>query len=244
MTQQVSIPTPFGLMPRGFGISDDFDYFVTGDRWTDLSGDGGSWAVSDAVGGIIAGNPGGGTPLDNDEAYLHGNTEIFLFADEKPLEAQCRLQFTEAATDDANILFGFMDAWGANSLQDNGGGPPDSYSGAVIFKLDGETVWRFETSLTTAQTTTASRDTAGGAGNQSLMIRVMSSDDTTVELSPWIDPNGGQDFKQMKDANDVNIKHFITLGSPTEMAIGFGVKNGSANQETLNVDWVWAQQLR
>lgn len=244
MSKLVTVPDGDLVRQRNHGFFDDFDHLVTADRWTTVASDGGTVSVSDGAGGIVTLDPSDATVADNDEAYLHTTTELFKFANEKPLIVVARVQFTEANTDDANIMFGLMDGVAANAIQDDGAGPKASYSGAVFFKADGSTKWSFESSLAGTQTTTEGADTAGGSSYQTLAIEARSRDATTVELIPYIDPAGGVNLKQMLDANGNKIKHTITLGSPTEMAVVLGVKNGGANQETLLCDYVKAYQLR
>jgi hypothetical protein len=179
---------------------------------------------------------------DNDEAYVESANEVFKFAADKPLLFESRVQFTEANTDDANVLVGLMDAVGANSLQDNGAGPPASYSGAVFFKVDGGTVWQTETSNSTTQTTNeltaanvnnlAKRAvTAGGAAYQTLRIECMPYSATNAYVSFFVD-------------GVLCAQHDYIFTSATEMQIVFGVKNGGANNETLNVDYVSCTQSR
>lgn len=212
--------------------------------WQIIAPDDGIATIADGVPGELDLLTGGGS--DEDAIYIARAIEEFLFADDKPLWWSTRLRLTEANVDDANIIAGLMDAVATESLQNAGGGPPDSYSGAVFFKVDGGTVWQFETSLTTAQTTTAlvALSPDGATDYHSLAIEARRRDATTVELIPYIDETGGQDFKQALDANGDKIKHTITLGSPTDMMAMAGVKNGGANAETLVIPYMAAYQLR
>jgi hypothetical protein len=179
---------------------------------------------------------------DNDETYVESANEVFKFAADKPLLFEARVQFTEANTDDANILVGLMDAVAANSLQDNGAGPPSSYSGAVFFKIDGGTVWQTETSLSTTQTTneltstnvnnlSKKAQTAGGAAYQTLRIEYMPYSSTNAYVTFFVD-------------GVAVAQHDYVFTSATEMQIALGVKNGGANLETLNVDYVSCSQER
>lgn len=122
-------------------------------------------------------------------------------------------------------MIGLMDAVGADSLLDDGGGPKASYSGAVFVKVDGTTVWRTETSNGSTQTTTTSEVTAGGSTYQLLEIVVRSVTSTTVDIEFWID-------------HVMINKDIYTFASATEMQLVAAVKNGGGNAETLNVDWI------
>jgi len=212
--------------------------------WQIIAPDDGTAIIADGVPGELDLLTGGGS--DNDEIYIARAVEEFLFADDKPLYWSTRLRLAEANTDDANIICGVMDAVAANRLQDDGAGPPSSYSGAVFFKVDGGTVWQFETSLGSTQITTAlaALSPDGASDYHTLWIEARRRDATTIELIPFIDEAGGQKKDQALDANGDKIKHTITLGSPTDMMAFAGVKNGGANAETLIVQYMAAYQLR
>ena len=238
MTQSLTLPERFLLAPRQFGGVDHFDHFITADTWTTIEGDSGSaiTELNSAEGGLDLTTGGS----DNDEVYLHMTQEIFLIADDKPMSCLARLAFAEASTDDINVLFGFQSAVIANSLQDNAGGPLATYSGAVFFKLDGELFWRFETSLAGAQTTTRLAAVSPNAITDfhTLQIDVRRRDATTVEIIPMIDESGGNNPLQALDNNGVKVKHTITLGSPTEMAIVCGAKAGGGNSEVVRLKYI------
>jgi len=235
MSLSLTLPERFLLAPRQFGHVDHFEEFVTGDRWTSLEADAGSSvaAVDSAEGGLDL--ISGGT--DNDEVYVHTTQELFLIADDKPMSMIARLAFAEANINDINVICGFQSAVVANSLQDNAGGPLASYSGAVFFKLDGELFWRFETSLAGTQTTTRLAAVSPDAATDfhTLQIDIRRRDATTVELIPMIDESGGNNPLQALNNNGVKVKHTITLGSPTEMALVCGAKSGGANAETVRL---------
>jgi hypothetical protein len=178
---------------------------------------------------------------DNDEAYIRSSAEIFKFLAGKPIMVEARLQFTEANTDDANVIFGLANAVAANHLQDNGAGPLASYSGAVFFKEDGQTLWSVEKSLAGVQSTAQlsavnsinkQAYTAGGAAYQTLRIEVKPHGGGTMDVEFWID---GVLVYKIKDTS---------YTSATEMHVFAGVKNGDTNLETLNVDYIEAWQLR
>ena len=228
-------------LPRQFGFFDDFEWMITAHRWTSVLTDSGTATIGDAAGGILALVASDGTVADNDEAYIRSASEIFLFAAAKPMFCEARLQYTEANTDDANVIFGFASAVAANHLQDNGAGPLASYSGAVFFKVDGGTNWNVEKSIAGTQTTaeltaanslTKSAQTAGGASYQTLRIEAEPHGGGTMDVSFFID---GVLVYKMKDT---------TYASATEMHVFAGVKNGDTNLETLNVDYIEAWQLR
>ena len=225
---------------RTFGFFDDLEWFVTAHRYESTISDLGTIVQEDAAGGRIRLEPSDGTVGDNDETYLGTLEEMFLFASDKPIVIEARVQFTEANTDDANIIFGLADVVAANHLQDNGAGPLASYSGMVFFKVDGGTTWQAETSIAGTQTTTDltaanSLDkvakTAGGASFQVLRITFEPYSSTKANVAFWVD-------------GVLAKTHDFTYTSATEMQLFAGVKNGGANHEKLVLDYWAAYQLR
>jgi hypothetical protein len=143
MTKLLSLPERYYLGRRVHGFFDEFYEFVSGDLWTLVTDMDGSATVLDAAGGKIAIASAADT-AGNEGAYLKGNKESFKFAANKPLLFEALVDFTEAAVNQANVIVGLMDAVAADALVDDGAGPKASYSGAVFYKVDGETVWRCE----------------------------------------------------------------------------------------------------
>lgn len=223
--------TDLALTARQFSGKVDFDEYVTGDVLTTVASDSGAIVANDEAGGTITIQPSDGTVADNDETYVKGTREIFKFAADKPFQIMGRLKFTEANTDDANVIFGVMDAVGANALLDDGGGPKASYSGAVFFKVDGGTAWQCESSIGGSQVTTQTTVAAGGGVYQKLSIDFMSITSTKGVVQFFID--------------DVFVaKHDISFGSATEMQLVVGAKNGSANHEQPTIDYIVWEAVR
>lgn len=223
-----------------FGLFHDFRYFTSSEEFTSVISDSGSATVSDGgIGGILVLSPSDGTVADNDETYVRSTTEYFKFANDKPLMGECRLQFAEAATNAANVFFGFADAISANTLVDNGGGLKTSFSGACIYKVDGATTWRCVSSNGSTQTISTSSVTAGGSAYQTLRVEVHEDTSTAcivrffVNGNPLVDSTSGRE-----------IVHRVLYASATDMHVGAGVKNGSTTMETLNIDYIAAYQLR
>lgn len=237
-------PTELDLI-RQHGVFDDFPYFVSTDLWTDTSADTGATVAINATGvtGQVDLTTGA---TDNNEAYLHLTNQPFIYAANKPLLAIARIKYAEAATNAANVMFGLMSAVGADTILDNGAGPKASFSGAVIYKVDGGTVWRAKSSVATVGTDTVSRHTAGGASFHSLMIRCIPVSSTLISCTYFLDSNGGINFQQMQDNSTrrLLIEQKATLGTPAAMSVFVGVKAGGANSEVVSVDYLGAWQLR
>jgi hypothetical protein len=231
MTKLLQLPDNYHLGRRAFGFFDDFLEFVSGDLWTKVTGVDGAATVLDAAGGKVAIASAVDT-AGNEDCYLKGKAESFKFAAHKPLLFEALVDFTEAATNQANILVGLMDAVAADALQNDGAGPKASYSGAVFFKVDGGTVWHCESSIGASQVTTETSVTAGGSTPQRLTIEFQPLTSTVGEVRFFID-------------DELVAKHAIAFTSATEMQTVLGVKDGGAsNVETLNVDYAGCYQLR
>lgn len=233
------IELPNWLQDRNqFGVFSDFTHYVTADDFSTVASDSGTATVSDAVGGILTLAPSDGTVADNDETYLKSTTEVFLFSTQQ-IVFEARVKFTEANTDDANVIVGLMNAVAADALVNDGAGPKSSFSGMVLYKVDGGTKWVFATSIGTTRTTTTTSQTAGGSSYATIRL-VYTLDGATGygEAVPYYD---GQ---QMTDANGALIKHRFAYASATEMQVILGVKNGGSNAESLLIDYAGCTQRR
>lgn len=225
-------------MASKFVIADDFINVVLSDAdrlWTSTLTDSGTATIGDAAGGILALAASDGTIGDNDEAYHFTTNEVFLFANGKPLWFEARVALAAADTDGANVIVGFVSAANAvNTLLDNGGGPPASYSGAVFYKVDGGSAWAAEVSI--AGTQTAVTLTSPGAPSttyQKLAIEFIPTSSTTATVNFYI------------DGTLVGSTTTFTYTSATEMNAGVGVKNGGTSvNTTLNVDYINVAQVR
>lgn len=221
-----------------FGFHDDFFQYVSGDYWTATLTDSGTASlITTTPGGIIELACSDGSVADNDEAYI-GSTAAFLPAANKPLYFEAKFKFTEANTDDANIMLGFCSTSAANAILDDGGGPPASYSGAVIFKVDGATVWNCETSVSTTQTTTTTAVSSTSSNYQYAAIEIIPVSSTLAEVSFLYSAGGSTDSYQLL------AKQQWTYTSVAALKAFAGAKNGGANHEKLYVDYVKAFQLR
>lgn len=239
MSRKLLYDARLDLLKDQHAILCDFDDDYVATSWVSTLTDSGTASVGDAANGIMALVASDGTVADNDEAYLESPNETFLFAANKPILFEALVQFTEANTDDANIIAGLKDAVAANTLLDDGGGPAASYSGVCFFKVDGGTKWQVECSLAGTQLTNTTDVTAGGSAYQRLTIQVEPYSSTNAYVTYFI--NG----QQCRDnTTGLPIIHDLVYTSATEMQVCFGVKNGGTNLETLNVDWVYAAQAR
>lgn len=223
---------------RMYGFFDDFEWYISPHRWTALAADAGSSVAvgASAAGGTVVLTTGA---TDNNEAAVATTNSPFKMADDKPLLFESRLQYTEANVDDANVFAGFANSLNsADMLVDNGAGPKTNFSGAGIYKIDGETVWRCVSSKGASQTITQSTKTAGGSGAQTIRVEIQPVDGVNAEVTFYIDDD------PLKDLNGLVIKHTVAFASAVAMQSGVYVKAGGANSEIVNVDYVAVYQLR
>ncbi len=229
-----------------FGFFDDFLWYVTAHLFTSLASDTNSAvSVGDTVGGVLVINTG--DAVDNNEAGVLTTNEIFLAASNKPIIYEAMIQYTEPNTNAGNVAVGMADVFGAaNTLLDNGAGPAASFYGAMIYKVDGGTVWRCASSagtLSSTGTTTASVQTAGGSSYQRLAIRIepISGAFNSSRVSFFMDG------LPLIDSSNKPIVHFIAHGAAAtgEMNAGVYAKVGAANNSwTVLVDYVGAFEER
>jgi hypothetical protein len=209
---------------------DDFFEYDGGalGNWADVFASTGTAVVGDGANGIVNILT---AATDNDSSVLSSIAESWLFAAAKPLWFEAGLTLTEANVDDANIAIGLSDVVDATILTANGAGPPATYDGAVWCKVDGGTVWQFETSNAAAQVNTAS----AGAFTDGVFTRLGfifdPADGTTGSITPFYNGVAG-------------TAHAITLAGLAEMHIVLAVQAGDTNVETLIMDYVKVVAVR
>ena len=185
----------------------------------------GTATIADGVKGIVALSPGA---ADNDEIYMAAVNETHKFAAGAVFVGEALLTFTEAATNDANVIFGFTNAVAANTLVDDGAGPRVTGDYVAMWKVDGGTQWYAGvqsngTQLPTNDTLVEPKVTAGGGTYERLKIKVVCESSTKAWAEFW------------RNGANVETIHF-DYASATEMQLFCGVKNGGSNAETLSVD--------
>lgn len=226
-------------LPKTAGIVDDF-IGLNSAIWTSTLTDSGTATVGDIAGGVAVLSPSDGTVADNDEAYI-STKEVYKIAAGKPIEFAGLLNFTQAATNAANVYAGLMDAVAANAIQDNGAGPKASFSGAGFFAKDGSTLWNVIYSdgstqtiaeLSATNSLNKQANVAASAANQLLEIDIVPKTSALVDVIFKI--NGSTVYKMLDR----------TYANATETSVVFGVKNGTAAQQALNVDGVSCLQNR
>ena len=171
---------------RTFGYMDDFDNFVTNQRWKSVETGTGTATVASAVGGILALTP---STAANDATYLISTAGVFEFLPNQPIvferfgaihgKRTPTTQTLRSASSDTS------DA--TTSLTASNGGPATSYTGMMFFKKGGTNVWACQSSVGSSQTTTVTSVPAGGANAQTLTGQFEPINSTQAEARFFID---------------------------------------------------------
>lgn len=226
-------------------VFDDFtDYTSAASNgvagWTTVTGGSGTVSCGDLLGGQINLLPTDSTT--NREVYVRSTRQVWKFSSTGSMCCEALLQFSEANTNKANIAFGFMSGVAAASMADTTGEPKSSFSGAVIYKVPGGTVWKTCSSLGTTQTVNTSDTTAGGSSFQRLRIEIMPLSSTLAEVTYFVD--GVQLKTTGGRPGTTQIKDQLTYTGAIAMGLFVMCKNGSTTPESLFVDYIGAELLR
>jgi hypothetical protein len=244
MNKLLNIPTSADLMASVHGFCDDFDGFLTaqsGSQYTVVTAVDGTVLNADAVNGVVNIKTAAATAGDED-CYLAREPEAFLFAANKPLTFEARVQSTEDDTNQNNLIVGLTDAVAANLLVSAGAGPKTSGTTLAFFKKDGGLNWWVHCSLSTTQTSvelTAANSldkqahVGSGASFQKLRIEFMPYSSTQADVLYYID-----------DVLVYKISGYV-FTSATEVQAVCGAKDGdSADETTISLDYWYCYQSR
>lgn len=230
---------PFELRQAdNFTLFDDFHWYISPHLWTSVLSDSGTASITAGT-NVLALACSDGTVADNDEAYVYSTNTVFKPQAGQPAYVEARVQFTEAATDDANVAFGLASSVAGDLIANDGAGMRASGAVIALYKVDGETVWRFVTRNGTAVTVSQSTTTAGGSAYQVGGIEILDVIGQVATVVPLVDG------LHLRDATtNAIIKHTLDLTSIAAMSLFAGAKNGGSNMETLNVDYLCGVQKR
>lgn len=229
------MPMPRTINPATqFEIFDDF-FFLNTALWTSVDDGGTGTNTANAVRGGEASLVTAGA--DNDYHYYKGAAANCGTANQKPLWFEARFSLTEANTDDANFAFGLSSVVDATVVGNDGAGPPSSYSGILFFKVDGGTVFQFETSNGSTQNTNTSLCAFVSGKTYRVGFHLDTRDGTTAYAYPWV-YNETDGTLLTTGTTSQALALPLSLTSIAAMSPIFGVKAGGANVETLKVDYV------
>ncbi len=223
-------------------LFDDFNETLSTIKWATTLTDNGTALTGNNRKGVLTILPSDGSVGDDDEAYVASVNNVFLYANSAPIYGRAFIQYTEGDVSHANVCFGFMSTVAANAIVDDGGGPRASGSTAVIYKVDGGTVWRCQTRNNSVSTDTVSTTTAGTASAYTL-LEILIHDYTNLPGSGQVQVTFKVNGTFLKDSNGIVIKHTVLVASASAMSLWIGMKNGeTVTVETLLVDYLYAHQ--
>lgn len=243
---QTSHLDPRGQQSQDVTFFDDFLSYVDGGLFT--VADSGA-AGSSAWDGTALGANGRGhnlllttkTTTQWDYYSIATTNALFLpVATGAAMGCEAVLKFTSQAANNGMIYFGFMSTVaipaGSNVV------PTASYSGAIVFRLSGDTQWRVQTSNGTTKTnyTTVGSDFACADGQYCLRVDFMPFSGSSVAAQ-----NGVSCFAQfsingvqVKDANNFLVQQSVLYASLAAMKVGVIAQAASANAQTCLVDYI------
>ena len=213
---------------RFFGLFDDFFQLNTalwatvddgGTGTNTLDGTHGGW-----MGVVTAG-------ADNDYHTMTSTAKSFQFLTDKNLNLEARIKLTEAATDQASWVVGFMDTTTTGGLQTGTSGPLASFDGAIFYKIEGTQTIKFMVSNSTAQTISTITWDFTSATTYVLRLEYGQNDGVTGFVTPFVNDVPGTPIP-------------VTIATMAAMYALFGVKAGSSSAETLKIDYltVWGDR--
>lgn len=231
---------------QGFAF-DDFFWYISPHLWTATVTDSGTVLMyTTEPGGIVALTPSDGTVADNDEVYLGWTNKCLTLAAGQPVRMFTKFKFAEGNTNTSNLLIGLMSTSAANALLDDAGGPAASYTGAVLFKQDGQLNWQAEVSNGGTQSTKALTADLGIVGPDTINAGQTYWQTLEIEIAPK--SVGLSKCTVTFVLNGTPVAKFDNVdysSSPAAMSPVFGLKNGAITAvETLYVDMCYAGQVK
>src|SRR5215471_7866926 len=237
MGREVKMPV-FVLGRDNFDFWRDLENFTTAqDGLTSvLTGAGAAVAAIDGIGGLVTLTTGG--VLAN-EAILRSTQALWQVAANRPLFAECRLQYAEANVNNANVAFGLADTVGTGWMQGAGAGPRTSGNQIMIYKAAGGTSWRAQARNGTQVTDSNSTTAAGGTAFT--ILRVEAHDMSTTQVVCTYSVDG----VPLRDATSgLLISHLLNISGSALLRLLTYVQAGSATGEVATADYLGASQVR
>jgi hypothetical protein len=169
-------------------LFNDFNDYTSGGLFTSgTTGGGASVANNDGDGGILTLTTGA---TQNNEAWVATTRKLYTFQAGRAYRFQCELAYTEGSVNQAAIAFGFCSAFGAGMLVDTTFVPVSTFSGTIIYKVPGETVWRACTSIGTTQSVSQSVNTTIQPGLNQRMVIQAQIVQANLEVTFWTGTTG------------------------------------------------------
>jgi len=195
-------------------VFDDFAPYVAGDYTATETGAGGSVANTDAAGGTVLLTT---DTLDNDNQFVQRKYETFLFVAGKPMVFGARLKVSKTTQSDFVI-----------GLQITDTSPLDVTDGIFFQCDDGDANLDFHVEKDDTATSAAAFAVATAAAW------------FTLEFAY----DGGKRIYYGKDG--VELGYSVITNAPDDelLTFSFGVQNGEAGAQTMEVDYIFAATYR
>lgn len=222
---------PFLNLDRTEFIFDEFNNYTTAGLWTTVAGSSGTTAMA---------TDGSSTIVCTTAATAHDiqgfrtTNKLFLPAVGIPHMCKARVIYASQATNNAGVAFGFMST---TTLSLTTTDPSASFSGAILYKLEGGTTWNLMTS--NGSTKKIGQGTAPATdGTYDLEIQINDHDGTQCEVVGVV--NG----LQLTDSNNLPIKLMLPYASLAIQYLAGFVDAGSANVQTASFNYAGSAKLR
>jgi len=236
-----------------FVFDDDFVITMTSQFWTAVSGNSGTATVG--VGTLTTGAVDlytGAGAANNDEVYYYGLKTATLKTG-AAFRIMATLQYTEANTDDCNIVMGFSKTAPIAGFLVNGNGGVNTTAnddGFYIEKIGNTTVWKAVAQWSAASfaQATASNSTSVFTVRQVIAIDVVCGQNLVAEATYYVYyiPSGGTPTPLTDPTGIVPaaIRFRFPFTGSTNLLPVLGVKTGGTNAETVTFDRVSIFALR
>ncbi len=217
-------------------IFDDFVAYLTGGLWTSVAATSGTTAQDDTAGADNLLLTTAAT--DNDQQGFRSTKAVFLPVDGQALWCEFLFQASDFSTTSAALYMGFWSA--APQSSTSATVPAASYTGAIIYYLEGDTTFRVQTSNGAAKTNYTSTALRNSGQWQRARIDIVKRDGSNVQVTFAI--NGAT----LMDANYPNqpIIAVIPIAAMVKMFVAATVQAGSANAQTAAFDYAVASKAR
>lgn len=216
-------------------LSDEFNTYASAGVWTTTTTNSGT-AAADDTGGVTNVLLTTGTTTGN-FTYVNSTKQPYLMQAQHPMFAQGRLyNFTNQATTNGFVIYGFASTTTLTITSQLD--PTASYSGAVIYKRQGDVVWSCQSSNGATKTTNQSVNAFTNAASADLRIDVNDYDANNAEVTYMV--NGAY----LQDSNGRIIKHVVAYASLVKMNLIMGTLAGSNNAQTASFDLSSSGMLR
>jgi hypothetical protein len=222
-------------------VFDDFSSYTDANFWTKSVGAGASAGITAATAGGVLALVTGGT--QNIQALVASTVACFKLVAGRPFYLESLINYVEASTNNAGIAFGLSSVVTSVMLQDTTGVPATSFSGALIYKQAGDTLWRCISSNAGVQTLNTSLSQSQPStltDYQRLAIEGRDVDGSNFEVTFFAGPGALLDSTSHRP-----IKQTIAIAGSSAMKLVLFAKNpGGASAETLSVDYAYGVQRR